>query len=513
VYSRLVYPGPDGHLSYSADARGNRIPDFSGVGYEGGAVPVPGTAGAPDVPVQAIVAPAPGDATARIQAAIDKVSKLTPGPDGFRGAVLLLPGEYDISSHIDIATSGVVLRGSGMGPGGSVLRATGTARRYFDGLVRLEGTLPFPRADLTGSAAPPKIPGTERGIIDAYVPVGATSFHVNNAAGLHVGDAIIVHRPSTASWIHAIGMDAYGAASWQPGSQDLDSDRVITAIRGDLVTIDAPVTDALERAFGEPLTLAGPVFAGTIYKYSFPGRIDHVGVEDLCGVSDFQGQTDENHAWTFISTVAVQDAWVRDVSAAHFAFSAVTVEKTSKWVTVEHAYCLDPVSQITGGRRYSFFVGGQLTLVRDCHARGGRHDFVTAALVPGPNAFVDCTADGSFDETGPHQRWATGILYDNVTVHADPSATSRTAGALSARNHGLGDPKSLQGWAGANVVVWNSTADSMDVEKPPTAQNWVIGGVADTRNGDGYFESFGKEVWPRSLYYAQLNDRFRRAPG
>jgi hypothetical protein len=506
AFSHLVYPGPDGHLVYTADTQGNRIPDFSEVGYEAGSVPVPGTSGAPDVPVKAVVSPAPGDASARIQAAIDKVSRLPLDPYGFRGAVLLQPGEYDISSHIDLTTSGVVLRGSGMGPGGTLLRATGTARRYIDGLVRLEGLLPFPRADLD-SAALPKIPGTERGITDAYVPVGATSFHVTDASGLHVGDAIIVHRPSTAAWIHAIGMDTYGAASWRPGTKDLNSDRVIIAIRGNLITIDAPLTNSLERTFGAPLTTTGPVFAGTIYKYSFPGRIDHVGVEHLSGTSDFTSPTDENHAWTFISAVAVEDAWVRDISASHFAFSAVSVEKTSKWVTVEHAYSTDPISQIIGGRRYSFFVGGQLTLVVDCHAKGGRHDFVTASLVPGPNAFVDCTADGAFSETGPHQRWATGILYDNVTVHGDPSATSRAAGALSARNHGLGDPTSLQGWAGANVVIWNSTADSMDVEKPPTAQNWAIGAVASSRSGDGYYESFGKHVKPRSLYFAQLNDR------
>src|SRR5205085_8342019 len=114
-----------------------------------------------------------------------------------------------------------------------------------------------------------------------------------------------------------------------------------------------------------------------------------------------------------------------------FAFSAVSVEKTSKWVTVEHAQNLDPISQIAGGRRDSFFVGGQLTLVGDCYARGGRHDFITDSIVPGPNVFLNDTASGSFDETGPPQRWSTGILFDNVTVHADPSAPSKGAGPIN----------------------------------------------------------------------------------
>jgi hypothetical protein len=507
--SSLVQPGTNGHLVYIPDAQGNRIPDFSEVGYKGGGIPIPGTMGTLPVPVKAVVFPARGDAAARIQAAIDKVSKLPLGANGFRGAVLLAPGEYDIGGHIEINASGVVLRGSGMGAGGTVLRATGTARRYPDGLIQIKGTLP-PSVDLGGSAAPPRVPGTEQGITDAYVPVGATSFHVVNAAGFRVGDQVIVHRPSTAAWIHAIGMDAFGAASWSPGSKDLDSDRVVTAVRGNLITIDAPITDALETRFGEPLTRGGPVYAGTVYKYSFPGRIGNVGVEDLSGDSAFKSPTDEDHAWTFISTVAVQNAWVRDISATHFAFGAVSVGKTSKWVTVEHAYNLDPVSQLAGGRRDSFFVGGQLTLVEDAHARGGRHDFITDSIVPGPNVFLDSTADGSFDETGPHQRWATGILFDNVTVSAAPSAASKGAGALNVRDRGLDSSGSLQGWAGANVVIWNSTADSMEVQKPPTAQNWVIGGVAGKHSGDAFFEWFGRHVQPRSLYQAQLKDRLGR---
>jgi hypothetical protein len=507
--SSLVYTGANGHLVYTADKMGNQIPDFSAVGYRSGLVPIPGTMGTSPVPVKAVVAPASGDAGARIQAAINMVSKLPLDRNGFRGAVLLLPGEYDISDHIEIDASGVVLRGSGMGAGGTVLRATGTALRYPDGLVQIKGVVPS-SVNLDGSAAPPQVPGTEQGITDAYVPVGATSFHVASAAGFHVGDQVIVHRPSTAAWIHAIGEDAFGAASWTPGSKDLDSDRVITAIRGNVITVDAPITNALETRFGASLTAGGPVYAGSIYKYSFPGRINNVGVEDLSGISDFTSPTDEAHAWTFISTVAVQNAWVRDITATHFAFSAVSVEKTSKWVTVEHAYNLAPISQITGGRRDSFFVGGQLTLVQDAHAQGGRHDFITDSIVPGPNVFFNDTATGSFDETGPHQRWSTGILFDNVTVHADPSATSKGAGAINVRNRGLDSSGSLQGWAGANVVIWNSTADSIEVDQPPTAQNWAIGAIAGKYSGNGFFESNGRHVQPTSLYLAQLKDRLSR---
>src|SRR5215471_14332304 len=149
---------------------------------------------------------------------------------------------------------------------------------------------------------------------------------------------------------------------WLPGTRNLISDRVITRIdtRHHLITVDAPLTDALEQKYG----------GGTIFKYSFPGRIDHVGMENLSGVSDFNhkfkdaaGQfLDEDHAWTFISLAGVENAWVRHITATAFAFSAVDVQKMSRWVTVEDSQSITPVSVITGGHRYSFEIGGQLTL-------------------------------------------------------------------------------------------------------------------------------------------------------
>ena len=44
-------------------------------------------------------------------------------------------------------------------------------------------------------------------ITDDFVPVGTHSFTVADAAGFKVGDHVIVRRPSTAEWIHVIGMD------------------------------------------------------------------------------------------------------------------------------------------------------------------------------------------------------------------------------------------------------------------------------------------------------------------
>jgi hypothetical protein len=510
-FSSLVYPGDDGRLVYAPDDQGNTIPDFSMVGYQTGVVPLPGTPGGLDVRTlpRVTLHPTSGDRTADIQNAIDQVSQFPLQDNGFRGVVWLEAGEYDIADHVEIRTDGVILHGVGRDPStGTRLLATGTLKRYdtvhadplVEGVIQIKGDTTG--IGLRGSAHPRRasgVAGQDHAIVNSYVPVGARTFTVASTAGLNVGDPVIVHRPSTHEWLQAIGMstdpDQYGTAGWPDNSADLDSDRIITAIDGNQITIDAPLTDALEAQFG----------GGTVYKYSFPGRIQNVGVQDLLGDSTYTSPTDENHAWTFISLVGVENAFVNHITAYHYAFGAVHVQKTAKWITVEDAYNRDPISQITGGRRYSFDVEGQLTLVRDAHTRGGRHDFAQGSIVPGPNAFVDCTGDSVYDESGPHNKWSTGTLYENVVLR--PAGTSRDRGALSFHNRGLDTSGSLQGWAGANMVAWNCNVSILNVFRPPTAQNYAIGCVADQVSGDGFIESFGQSVEPASLYDAQMADR------
>ena len=73
-----------GKLVYAQAENGDRIVDFSHCGYVGGDETIP------DVPVRVVVSPRQGDATARIQAAIDFVAALPASDDrGIRGAVLL----------------------------------------------------------------------------------------------------------------------------------------------------------------------------------------------------------------------------------------------------------------------------------------------------------------------------------------------------------------------------------------------------------------------------------------
>jgi hypothetical protein len=465
---RFVYPDKSGRLTYDTDARGDRVPDFSHCGFKGGGAAIP------DIPVRVVVPPGEGDDGPRIRAAIDFVSKLVADRDGVRGAVLLPSGRYEIAGQLRIATGGVVLRGAGPG---TVLVATGTDRRT---LICVAG------------AADRKV-RESRAVADAYVPVGADRLRLKTAAGLRVGDAVLVEHPSTREWVAALGMDRFPSRDkgsyldWRPGTMDVRWDRTVTRIDGDTVMLDAPITMALDAAHG----------GGTVAAYTWPGRVAQVGVENLRCESAFDpaNPLDEEHAWGAVSFENAQDCWARQVSAAHFAGSAVAVRESCKRVTVEDCESVRPVSEVGGYRRHTFTAGGQQTLFQRCKTEHGRHDFAVGALAAGPNAFVHCEAVGSYGFSGPIESWASGVLYDNVTIDGGGLAlTNRETDGQGA------------GWAAANCVLWQCTAPVVTCRAPPTAQNWAVG-VWGQFVGDGRWRSLNEFVRPESLYLAQLADR------
>ncbi|MEM8680452.1 MAG: hypothetical protein AAGF97_13970 [Planctomycetota bacterium] len=480
--STLAYPGASGRLLYDSREVGDRLPNFSSVGYQYGEAPLP------TIPSVVVVEPGPGDDTALIQNAIQTVAAMPLGPDGFRGAVQLGPGEFQIGSSLQISSSGIVLRGSGNSDSGTVLRATGTGQRTL--------------VNVSSSGGRVKDFSSEQPILDKYVPVGATSFRVADPGQYTVGDEVVVFRPSTANWISELGMDMIPprpdggtVVQWTPGSKNLLSDRRVTRVEGDRVFINAPLTNSLDQQYG----------GGTIYKYTFPNRLENIGIEHIKSVSDYDlaNSFDEDHAWTFIKMDDTHNGWVRDITARHYGLNAVNIEKNTTNVTITDAHFEQPVSLITGGRRYAFEIDGQLNIVRDSTSEFGRHDFMLNSPSPGPNVFLDSVATNTLDETGPHQRWSTGGLFDNITVEGDQ---------INAYNRGYFGTG--HGWAGANMVVWNSNAESYIIQNPPTAQNWLIGSVGTVLEDDrfgpqelGIIDQHGAPVDTRSLYLKQHDDR------
>ena len=471
--SPIISTGPDGKLVYDADEHGNRVPDFSTCGYAGGDKQIP------DAAIRVVVSPTAGDETARIQKAIDYVATLPPDSNGVRGAVLLLKGRHEVFSGLQITNSGVVLRGQGMGEDGTILVAAGIDRRT---LIRVAG-----RNDIS------TVSNSNWQIADDYVPAGATSFHLKDASGLKISDAINIIRPSTKEWIDALGMTEFGGGIgdwrlvWHPGGYDLVWDRVIRNIDGNLVTIDSPITTAIETNFG----------GGFVKACSWPGRISNVGVENLRLESAFDKKNpkDENHSWFAITLENAADAWVRQVTFEHFAGSAVTIYENCRRVTVADCVSLAPVSEDAGWRRDTFFTLGQQILFLRCRAENGRHDFSVGHGAAGPNAFVQCEADLPTADSGAIQSWAGGTLFDNVRIDG---------GGLSLKNRG-GDDEGA-GWSAANSVLWNCIAAKISCENPPGAQNWTFGSWGEFE-GNGVWRNSNTSATPDSLFAAQLADR------
>ncbi len=461
-----------GKLVYTADAQGNRIPDFSYCGYKASEQPIP------DVAVKVVVPGAKGDATLRIQSALDYVASLPADANGFRGAVLLQKGTYQVFGQLRITASGVVLRGSGINT--TTIVGAGTGRLA---LIKIVGKNTIANEQ------------TELKITDAYVPVNAMSFHVDQSVNLKDhSNKIIIRRPSTANWIQLLGTDHFGggitALGWKPGERDVLMDRTITKIEGNTVFIDAPITTALDTTYG----------GATISFYNNDGRINNCGVENIKLISTYDkaNPKDEDHRWNAINLENAEDCWVRQITFQHFAGSAVSVLETSKRITVEDCISLAPVSEIGGQRRYTFLTTGQQILFQRCYAENGYHDFAVGFCAAGPNAFVQCESILPFSFSGAIDSWASAVLFDVVNVDGN---------ALRFGNRyqdGNG-----AGWAAANSLFWNCSAARIDCYKPPTAQNWAFGSWSQFA-GDGYWNESNNTITPRSLYYAQLRERLNK---
>lgn len=468
-----VYTDANQQLAYTPDSLGNRIPDFSYCGYAAGEKAIP------DVPVKIVVPVTSGDATARIQSAIDYVSSLPADKTGIRGAVLLQAGVYHVNGSLKLAASGVVLRGSGAGENGTILSGDGKDRET---LIRIKG-----KEDITV--------GRPVSITDDYVPVNANTLHVAGPHAFKAGDAVMITRPSTKEWIAVLGTDHFGggitALGWKPGQRDLQWFRNIVSINGNTIVLDAPLTTALEKQYG----------GATIASYAWPGRILNTGIENIQLVSayDANNPKDEDHRWMAITIDHAQDAWVRQVSFKHFAGSAVAVYERAARITVEDCKSLEPVSETGGERRNTFFTAGQQTLFQRCYAEYGMHDFATGFCAAGPNAFVQCESHLPYSFSGGIDSWSAGVLFD--VVHVDGQVIS----FMNRGQDGQG-----AGWNIANGVLWNCSAARIDCYKPPTANNWAFGAWSQFA-GDGYWGESNNSIQPRSLYYGQLQQRMGAA--
>ncbi len=473
--SALVYYDDEGNLEYSLYAnqgenqKVNKIPDFSFAGYRRGGQSLP------NVPVKTTLSAIEGDNSPQIQEAINIVSQM-PIKNGFRGAILLKAGKYRMEQPIKINASGIILRGEGNknAPEGTELITT-IAQKHD--LIRIEGD---------GSGLP-EVEGTIREITADYIPTGSNTIELSSTEGYSAGDRILVVRTPNQLWIDSLEMAQYG---WTKESYTIKHERTITKIEENIITIDIPIVDPIQSKYG----------GGYVVKSNVTGRVEGCGVEKMRLTSTYTHAEDEDHGWNAIVLSRTCNSWVSNVIAQYFGYACVKIDDESNFNSIQDCAMLDPISQTTGGRKYSFVIyDGLGNLFHRCYARGGRHDFVAQSRVTGPNVWLDCLAEYPQNDIGPHHRWSTGNLFDSVQ-----------GGNMRVRDRG--DSGTGHGWAGAQTMFWNCQSYShyLMVSSPEGAMNWGIGCGKRKFEGDGYWEHWNRDIMPRSLYLAQLEERLEK---
>jgi len=442
------------------------------------------------------------DDTTAIQAALDEVSGLKP-ENSFRGAVLLGPGVFTCSNTITISASGVVLRGSGAEGEkrttiklagrphpGLAIRNPGSSRRRSGGQTATDGAV----------AANQEFKSAQTKIADAYVPSGAKTFSVADTAGFSIGDTIEIRRPITQAWVKFMHMDDLvrdgRPQTWIRAGNDTVTERRITAITDRSITLDVPLADSFDSKFLSPP-------GASVVKIKPPSRISQAGIENLHIESPPQAI---NHTQSHFSALRIsgEDCWVRDVICDE-TMNSVAVN--GQRITLQRV-AVNRKAPHQGSSKPAEFApnAGQLLLDR-CTGSGDNIWYsATGAGQAGPIVLLNCSFTGN-GRIESHQRWTTGVLYDNCRV---------PGGGIDFRNRG--EMGSGHGWTMGWGVAWNCVAQSFVIQDPPGVMNWMIGCVGKSQPMPRPFDrepllpeatkdSAGKPVTPQSLYLTQLAER------
>lgn len=492
--SNIIYEDENGCLRYVSDDENNYLPDFSYSGYKNSEEPFP------ELTVVMTISPIEGDNTSHIQAALDEVADMPLDENGFRGALLLEAGIYEIHGTVVIRESGIVLRGVGDDSDpttNTVLVGIGNSPAERD-IIQMGNA---PEADWLN-----EVPETRSVVNSEFIPAGSRSLKVVAPELYSEGDNVIILHPSTAAWLASINYgDTDTDDPWSPGTIDILYNRYITEIdlEESKIILDVPIYDHLEAALS----------AAEVYVLNKEGFKQNIGIENLRVDIQTEGPLTENHAKNAIRLIGVEDCWLTEVTALHFVYAAVDTRAASR-VTVKDCRGLEPHSKITGGRRYNFAVGrmSNQILFENCHATEGRHSFVSngTSSVSGI-VFYNCTSEIDYSSSEGHRRWSQGLLYDNITFSA--SETNTLVGLYNRGRFGTG-----HGWSTVNGVAWGVRVPfsrNIKLQKPPGRQNYAIGCQALVTNQHtfqhpiGYEELTNQTPLITSLYLKQLEARMQ----
>ncbi len=297
---------------------------------------------------------------------------------------------------------------------------------------------------------------------------------------MHMDDLVRDGRPQT--WLRA------GTVT--------TTERHVATIAGKTITLDVPLSDSFDARYLDPP-------GTTVVKIRPPARIAQAGLEHLhieCPPQPI------NHTQPHFTALRItgEDCWVRDVVCDETMNS---VEVRGQRMTLERV-TVNRKARHQGSSRPGEFApnAGQVLLDRYSVHADNVWFVATGSRQSGPIVLLNCTFLGD-SRAESHQRWSTGMLYDNCRA---------PRGGIEFRNRG--SMGSGHGWAMGWGVAWNCTARDYVIQSPPGAVNWMIGCIGESLrrprpfgNGpllpEGIQDSPGEPVTPQSLYLAQLAER------
>lgn len=473
----------DSSLVYRPTLRGDRIVDFSYAGYMGGGVQLPNVKVAKTVKyIQGV-----SDYTDIIQNAIDEVSAMSVN-EGFRGAVLLEPGEYRCSRSLVIGADGVVVRGSGDPTNKlSTIVMFGDRHAAFtlDKSTKRSNRISFKNG---------------MKVLDQYVPCGSLSVHVSEINQFKAGDEVMICKPVTKQWLAFMRMNDL----WRNGKQQtwiaegswLTTRRTIKESIHDQLTFTVPLVDSYDAVYTNDSTMLVPATEEDWVKQS--------GLENLRIVAPAQSV---NHTASKYFGVRMhgKDCWLRDLDLLE---TMESVHTTGERITIRRVSIVRKAKHEGSSKPAEFAPDGGQILMDQCQVTGDNIWSVgIGAKVSGPIVLLNCRfyGDGRFQG---HQRWSTAFLLDNCIFDK---------GGIDFMNRG--EMGSGHGWGTSWSVAWNCTCKDFVNQQPPGCYNWVIGSfgkkelkrrpfsISGPFEEEGIYDSHGQNVTPRSLYLAQLKER------
>lgn len=528
------------------------LPDWSWAGYKQGAdIPLPA---APTVTVECDRS-GTTDVTLVIQQAIIDVAKRG------GGTVYLPAGVYRISPQTKtlwpqprqyggvegnayslwIPASGVALRGDGPGK-----------TKLYNADWRMRGkTVIMVKPDMQAGWASVwwPIPNTMQAVT-ADLAIGATRIPLVNATQFAVGQWVVINCDLTAQWIKQWDM----ADIWGPGAFMADGR---TATQGP--THYAKVVRVEENALTIDVPVMFPMLRRDAVKvYRVLPHLQDVGIRDLSiGMAECPlpgtGRADHDvqgtGAWyandsDMIRMDHVVDCYISSVATfaptgnvtqypgtgqyyqpgGHILSNGIKLILTRS-VTIEGCRIERPMYRGGGGNGYLYAIRGAHTLIRNCVAVDGRHNFQAQEIFAVGNVFTKCTSiqhTGSHCDT--HRGLAVSQLWDDMTLDGDAIVMMYGQGQTTTRS-----------------CVWNVRCDRAHwYHQPPymekaicvdcrqIGEGWVVGTsgsvpdveylTTDVAKGHpsvpaDVVEGVGKgaSLEPQSLYAAQLAKRLGTA--